>query len=131
MLVEFSVDCMYSQLYGGLCELLRGGYVPVLAHFERYDCLRGEARLKELKQAGVLLQMNFDTLLRRGSLFGKSRWRKLVQSGAVDLLGSDCHGTEFRPYHVDRACEWLEKNVDPKLRQRMLERNVQKILNRD
>ena len=102
----------------------------MLAHFERYECLREESRLKELKQAGVLLQMNFDTL-RRGRLFGKSRWQKLVQGGAVDLLGSDCHGMEFRPYHVDRACAWLEKNVDPKLRQRMFERNVQKILNRD
>ena len=105
--------------------------MPVLAYLERVECCRGEEGLKELKQAGVLVQMNVDTLLRRGRLFGKSRWRKLVQSGAVDLLGSDCHGTEFRPYHVDRACEWLEKNVDPKLRQRMLERNVQKILNRD
>lgn len=130
VLVEFLPDCIYSQLYGGLTELLRGGYVPVLAHFERYECLREESRLKELKQAGVLLQMNFDTL-RRGRLFGKSRWQKLVQGGAVDLLGSDCHGMEFRPYHVDRACAWLEKNVDPKLRQRMFERNVQKILNRD
>lgn len=130
VLVEFSPDCIYSQLFYGLSELIRGGYLPVLAHFERYECLRKEERLKELKDAGILLQMNYDTLLQRG-LFGKTRWRTLMKSGMVDLLGSDCHGMMFRPYHVDEACRWLEKNVDPKLRQRMLVRNVQKILNRD
>ena len=131
VLVEFSPDCIYSQLFAGLSELTRGGYIPVLAHFERYDCLRDETRLRELKDAGVLLQMNFDTLLRRGGLFGKSRWRRFAQQGMVDLLGSDCHGMDFRPYHVDQACRWLEKIVDPKLQLWILEKNVQKILNRD
>ena len=37
VLVEFSPDCIYSQLFYGLSELIRGGYLPVLAHFERYE----------------------------------------------------------------------------------------------
>lgn len=130
VLVEFAPSCLYSQLFFGILELIRGGYIPVLAHFERYECLQDVQRLEELKRAGVLFQMNFDTLLERGGLFGRSPWRKMVRSGMVDLLGSDCHGMDFRPYRVTQACKWLEKNLDPQLRQRILEDNIQKICNK-
>ena len=111
VLVEFSPDCIYSQLFAGLSELTRGGYIPVLAHFERYDCLRDETRLRELKDAGVLLQMNFDTLLRRGGLFGKSRWRRFAQQGMVDLLGSDCHGAHHRVPNLAEGRAVIEKKL--------------------
>ena len=67
VLVEFDPECPYLQLLQGLTELQQGGYYPVLAHFERYKCLRDIQRLYELKNRGIWLQMNFDTLLTRDS----------------------------------------------------------------
>lgn len=131
VLVEFSPESLYSQIFAGVSELMRGGYIPVLAHFERYECLRDIQRLEELKRIGVMLQMNFDTLLERHGLFGHSPWRKMVRSGAVDLFGSDCHGMNFRPYRVEQAFKWLEKNLDPQLRKRILEENTKKLCNKN
>ena len=128
VLVEFDPDCPYSQLKHGLGELRRAGYAPVLAHFERYACLENEEHLMEIKNGGCLLQMNFDTLSPGGGLFHRNPWRKLVKMGMVDLLGSDCHGTHFRPLQIGRAMEWLGRQVDENVTRRMLETNVQKIL---
>ena len=57
VLVEFDPECPYLQLLQGLTELQQGGYYPVLAHFERYKCLRDIQRLYELKsEVGELKQ---------------------------------------------------------------------------
>lgn len=128
VLTEFSPNCLYLQLQQGLMQLQQSGYRPVLAHFERYECLENPDRLQELKSRGILLQMNLDTILQKKGLFQKTQWQRLLQSGMVDLLGSDCHGTHFRPYHADKSMKWLVKQVDQEIRREMLITNVKNIL---
>lgn len=72
VLTEFLPDCPYVQLYQGLTQLQQRGYYPVLAHFERYECLDREDHLQELKNRGILLQMNFDTFTMRKHWFQKN-----------------------------------------------------------
>lgn len=128
VLVEFSPDCPYTQLYQGVTRLQQRGYLPILAHFERYRCLEQDAHLQEIHDHGILLQMNYDTFLYRRHSLWKSRWQKLVQSGSVDLLGSDCHGTHFRPCHIQDGVQWLEKHVREEWLEQMLLANTEKIL---
>ena len=131
VLTEFLPDCPYVQLYQGLTQLQQRGYYPILAHFERYECLDREDHLHELKNRGILLQMNFDTFTMRKHWFQKNHWGSLLRSGIVDLVGSDCHGTHFRPYHAQESLNWMEKHLKPELRQRILVRNIQKILRKE
>lgn len=128
VLVEFEPDCPYSHLQFGVRELQSNGYVPVLAHFERYQCLQDQENILEMREKGVLLQMNFDALLQRDGLFHRRPWKQFVRQGLVDLLGSDCHGTAFRPYHAEAALEWLHEELPEDLVERMLYTNVQKII---
>ena len=128
VLVEFDPECPYLQILQGLTELQQGGYCPVLAHFERYKCLRDPERLYELRRRGILLQMNFDTLLLRDSIFHRNPWRHLAAEGVADFFGSDCHGMHFRPYRVAEACSWMEEHIPPKVLQHTMQSNIQKIL---
>ncbi len=113
VLVEFEPDCLYSYMASGLRELQSCGYRPILAHFERYRCLREWERLDELKERGTLLQMNFDTLLFGGSVFHRNPWKKAIENGLVDYLGSDCHGKHFRPLETAKAVRRLTSWIDP------------------
>ncbi|MBR2528479.1 MAG: protein tyrosine phosphatase [Blautia sp.] len=128
VLVEFDPGVSYSYLKNGIQTLRQNGYVPIIAHFERYECLLDDNHLNELKSQQYLLQMNYDLLLIRGGLLGDSRWQKLLKKGYVDFLGSDCHGTHFRPLHVDKAVHWMEKKVEPELVKRMLQRNFDRLV---
>lgn len=38
------------------------GYVPILAHVERYHVLREEGRLEELADTGARIQMNYSSI---------------------------------------------------------------------
>lgn len=128
VLVEFDPDCMYSYLQRGLQDIRDNGYIPILAHYERYDCLSKKEHLRNLKAKGVLLQLNFDTLMRREGLFRKYVWKSDIQEGLIDYLGSDCHGMKFRPLHVKEAYTWIDKNVTREQKEKILDKNIQNIL---
>lgn len=128
VLIEFEPDSPFTYIVNGLRDLQNHGYRPILAHFERYICLREEEKLKKLKEQGILLQMNFDMLILKDGIFHRNPWRKLLKAGYVDFLGSDCHGMDFRPLHVKEACQWLEAHLDEQSRIQLLETNIQKII---
>jgi len=126
VLVEFDPQVLYSVIQQAVRELYNAGYRPIIAHFERYKCLNGRSdRLEELKSMGAMLQMNFDCLLYKEGIFKRNPWRQVLQEGMVDFLGSDTHGMNFRPPHIDKAVEWLKAEVDPELIKRILDRNIQ------
>lgn len=129
VLVEFEPDCSYSQMQFGIRELQSNGYLPILAHFERYQCLNTQENLLGIKQKGVYMQMNIGTLMRREGLLHRLPWKNMVKQGLVDYLGSDCHGMELRPLQVDRLLEWLEDHVSEELTERMIRSNFSKIIN--
>ena len=125
VLVEFDPSVLYSTIQHAMRELMNGGYSPIVAHFERYSCLNGrEERLKELREHGAMLQMNFDRLLDKEGFFRRNPWRRLLREGYVDFLGSDTHGMGFRPLHVRQAVAWIRAEVEPDLAKTILEKNI-------
>ena len=128
VLVEYDTDCPFFYIMTGIRQLQQNGYIPILAHFERYECLRNEKHLMEVRQQGCFLQMNFDTLLQKNPFLLPNRFRKLLRDGLVDFLGSDCHGLHFRPPRIDRAYQWIADHTDETVCRQMLQTNVQNIL---
>ena len=129
VLTEFEPQCRFQDMFNAVQELLFAGYQPVLAHFERYECMEKQENRKAIREQGVLMQMNFDTIQKGGFIFGNP-WRKAVKNGEVDLFGSDCHGTHFRPLKLERSLDWLEETLSPEELSRILEDNVTKVLHR-
>ena len=129
VLVEFEPDTIYSVIRNAVRSLSYRGYGVIVAHFERYACLFGRPeRLEELREFGALLQMNYDRLLDKDTLFHKNPWRQLLLDNRVDFLGSDTHGMAFRPLHIQRAVEWLEKNAEGSLVLALMETNPNRLL---
>lgn len=128
VLVEFSPGDSYQQLYRGIRKLVSFGYIPVLAHVERYACLRQGRNLEELMGCGCRLQMNYDSL--KGSfLSSETRWcRKQVLEGRIFLLGTDMHRLDFRPPDIREPLSWLEGHVEPELLRKMVHDNALRII---
>ena len=84
---------------------------PVIAHFNRYDLFKNEARREELRQIGCYLQMNLEAFL--GGFIDKHRALKLLRHGEIDMLGSDSHNMTSRPPNIRRAVETFKD--DPEL----------------
>lgn len=73
-------------------ELQAAGYQPVLAHPERYTYLYGRfEELEKIRETGVWLQLNLNSLAGYYSAGAKRVAEKLVDQALVDLVGSDAH----------------------------------------
>lgn len=78
-------------------RLLDMGYLPVLAHPERYLYLDME-RYLSLKEAGALFQRNIGAI---EGLYGEAvsvRAETLLSEGMYDLLGSDLHNERYAAF---------------------------------
>ena len=130
VLVEFDPAVSYGQLMRGVRRLSEAGYWPILAHMERYFCLR-EHGLEEIFSLGCYLQMNFASL--QGHWYQKDvRWcRKQVEEGRIQFLGTDLHRTDFRPPEITEAMKWLTHHVNPEHLEEMVHRNPVYILNNE
>ncbi len=43
-------------------EAIFAGYIPVIAHVERYECLRDISRIEDLQELAALIQVNADSV---------------------------------------------------------------------
>lgn len=77
----------------------------VLAHLERYFKLQDKSVLDAVYDSGFLIQMNAEYVL---GPFGKSKAKRLLKAGRVDLLGSDCHRPDTRPQNLGNAVQALK-----------------------
>ncbi len=93
VLFELPLHAPVLQLHQVVFDMRLAGYKPVLAHPERYPYL-GDASLRsleELRDKGVLFQVNLPSILGQYGFMPKQVARKLIQAQMVDFLGTDMH----------------------------------------
>jgi len=92
LLFETSYLARPNNMFELVYEIKAHGYVPILAHPERYRYIKDmEAEYRELKELEVLFQIDTTSL---GGHYGKDAQKKarfLMQKGWIDLVGSDTH----------------------------------------
>ncbi len=128
VLVEFLPGVPYSGLLRAVRELVLEGYVPILAHSERYICLREQGRIDDLKAQGAYIQLNFRRI--GGKWYeNTTRWcRRMLQAGKVDFLGTDMHNSRERRPETAPGIEWMQKHLSRDYIDRILSRNQKKVL---
>jgi tyrosine-protein phosphatase YwqE len=92
LLFETSYINEPSFLKDAVFQIQSAGYKPVLAHPERYTYLYGKfSELEKLREAGVLMQLNLNSLGGYYSEGAKRIAEKLVDAQLVDFAGTDAH----------------------------------------
>jgi len=136
VLLEFSYDCTASDVETAVNQLRTRGYRPILAHVERYKCLRRDYdRLDQLIQSGAYLQVNAEVLKDGGlgsGLFGEGAFlKKLFQYQMVHLIGTDAHNDGKRAPNMEPAIDWLRKKIGEAETKRIVYENPLTLLRND
>lgn len=128
VLVEFDTRISYSQMSRAVRSLAGFGYIPVLAHIERYECLREEGALSKLHRLGAMFQMNYESLTGRW-YEADIRWcRKQIKEKNIHFLGTDMHRKDYRPPEIKKAIAWLERHTDAAYAAEITRKNAMDIL---
>lgn len=89
LLIEFDYF-NYSDILDYVYNIMQMGYIPVIAHIERYRYLDANT-LIELHQLGALIQINAPSVV---GDYGKKFQKRVfaaIKSGLVDFVATDAH----------------------------------------
>ena len=113
VLTEFSPWTDAQQALFCAEALVQGGWIPILAHLERYDALCFDRRTADrFRQLGCLIQINAYSLQDEKDDSIKDWARQLVKERKADFLGTDAHRTWHRPPEAKNGLKWLYENVE-------------------
>ena len=123
-LVEFSPQAVPPMLKERFFEFRLKGWLPVVAHVERYaQLIQDHDRLEDLAQGAALL-INLSSL---GSWWGGREARKLVQEGLVHAVATDCH-SEVDIEAARKGFKWLRTNMGALATASLLKDNPERII---
>lgn len=111
VLVEFSPDVRYDRLMDALEALQCHGFLPIVAHVERYQCLSTHpARAEKIKQEmDVSFQVNCSSLIAKKEAATRRFVEKLLDWDLIDAIATDAHSSTVRCVHMQEAWRFLKK----------------------
>lgn len=111
LLIEFTFDTPISRIERAARLVQQAGYIPVLAHPERYTAVwRNPDCLEVWHYAGYVLQLDKDSILGRfGNHCAKTAdWA--LRHGVAHTVGSDAHDPTSRTIRLSRVHDYLSRN---------------------
>ncbi|WP_373135850.1 tyrosine-protein phosphatase [Phocaeicola plebeius] len=81
-------------------QIIHKGYIPVLAHPERYCYLSAMQEYEELHHAGVRLQLDMASIVGAYGEDVRCKALALLQKGYYSLIGTDTH-------HLESFMKWI------------------------
>lgn len=129
VLAEYKPETDYGYIMASVQDLLRHGYIPIVAHIERYMCMYEDLeQVEHLQQVGAMIQVNANAILGLDGFKIKGFTKKLLKYGYVDFVGSDSHDLKKRANNMGKCRDYLYKKYDESYVDRIIEGNARKIL---
>ena len=130
VMAEFSTSRgSYEDARFCLTSYLEEGWIPIIAHAERYHkTFTSVSNIKELKELGCLVQVNLFDLDEEPDRRIRQCARDLLSKELVDLVGSDGHKTWHRPPALTGGREYIEKNCRKEYAEKVLAKNAESLL---
>lgn len=110
ILTEYSYHSEYTYIRKMTQEAIMHGYLPIIAHVERYGCLREDMDcIAELQEMGAWIQVNADAIIGLEGIGTKRFCKQLLKNGWMDIVASDCHGIKERACHMQKCFTYISK----------------------
>ena len=129
VLIEFSPDDTFDYIEKSLYEIVNIGYIPILAHVERYDnVIRSSKNVERLVEAGIYIQTNASTVAGSRGWLMQRKVLKLIKNDLIHFISTDAHGDKKRTPSLAECLEVLRKKTDEDTINLLLRENALQIL---
>lgn len=130
VLVEFDPMTERAYIRAAAREIIACGFVPVIAHVERYEFLTKQKDYEgiiRLRDIGALIQINTASVT-GGMGFWKKLWvRGLLKKELVDFIGTDAHRSEGeRSPKFQECAKYVQKKCSKSYADALLGGNAKK-----
>lgn len=129
VLVEFAFGEDVWMMKRYIEELKEAGYIPVIAHPERYRALQESIEsVYEFVKEGSIIQINKGSVLGR---FGRKSYRlalEMLENNFVHVVASDAHGSMERTTGMLEIYNTISRKFSTAIADLLLKSNPEKIL---
>lgn len=129
VLVEFAVQDNYQTIRLGLHRLLINGYLPILAHVERYESLYEDYdKIFDMIELGAYMQMNISSIA--GKIPNRRRrfCKKLIEYNLIHFIGTDSHSDSGRAPLMLDGINCIRRKYGEKIIEQLLQDNTSRLL---
>lgn len=120
ILIEFKPTESFRYMLQNLQMLQMLGYEVVLAHVERYKCLRENIEFAEdLERAGVHIQVNAGSIIGKEGRVSQKYVKTLMRRDLVFAVGTDAHGIVKRVPQMKKAANYVRKRFGEEYERRI------------
>ena len=109
LLLEFST-MLDTPIEDITYDMRRLGYMPIIAHVERYEYLKFED-LVRIKDAGGILQVNTNAILGLDQRIKKGWVQKMLKHELIDVIATDTHDLDKKKPNMQACYNYLSKHV--------------------
>ncbi len=130
VLVDFQSDENKYTIIEAIKVLIGSGYRPILAHSERYRGFGTSVKdIEHIKDMGAAIQVNAASVIGKNGLRQKILSNRLISHGICDIVCSDSHDIERRPFCMGETYSYLSKRYNNDTAIILTSENAQRILN--
>lgn len=112
ILLEYGPKVTRDRILYSLQDALGHGYIPIIAHPERYYCVAdGAISLQECIDAGAYIQLNAESVTGK---HGKNtqKWAlEQISNGCVHFIATDAHSSKNRKPQLSAAYRQVENKI--------------------
>jgi protein-tyrosine phosphatase len=110
-------------------ELALHGYIPIIAHAERYRCIVEKPdAVNTLRELGAWIQLNADGILGLEGFAAKKFCKRLLMTDSVDVVASDSHDMDRRACRLGKCQQVLTEKYGEEYAGRLLFGNPWRII---
>ena len=126
LLVEFSMT-IETPIEDIIYDLSRQGFIPIVAHIERYIYLKFEDYIR-IKNSGAMLQVNCNSILGVDPKVNKKSVMKILKAELAGFVATDAHNMDLRLPNLKETYGYLEKHLSKDYLERIFYSNAKKII---
>ena len=129
VLAEYSSDSSAARIQNSLDDLLSNGYIPIIAHAERYGAVAKDTGiLAQFRRMGALVQINANSILGYDGFALKRICKRILRSDLADIAASDSHDMSGRRCRMSECMKYVEKKYGQPAADRLFVRNPGRII---
>lgn len=129
LLCEFYFDCEKETMIEAVQVLKENGYIPVIAHPERYECIQRNVNLALwLKKQSAYLQMNAGSLTGFYGRRAQQSVYQLLDENLIDFVGSDAHDYKYRKPLLKEGFDIIANEYGIKRAEKLFYKNAYDLL---
>lgn len=112
MLVEFSVNERADVAYRKLQQVITEGYVPIVAHPERYGFVTEQQEaVYRMKDLGALMQVNRGSIKGAFGITAMKKANEIISTFQADFVASDAHSQYSRTPYLADVHEFISEEI--------------------